>query len=487
VGEYPAKKEDATMVSLATKHNDPEAKLGWGERIGYGIGACGWNMINGIIGTFLTVYFTNVALLDAAIISTLIAISKVFDGFSDLIVGNIVDRTKSRMGKARVWVLRTCIPLGISMILLFWVPGSFPTVLKYVYVFVMYNLVNTVCITFMQVPFYSMISLLTKNSQERGMLSNVQQIFQTLGNIIINTFFVKLLATFSSSAETENTQAGYTGALIVICAVMVLLNFITVLCTKERVNESAKENGAVPADEGAKGDEVKPLAAVKSLLQNKYWVIMFFANLCIFFVIIFYSVGGVYYAIYIFNDMAEIGWMNNAISIAQFAIMFVTPFFMEKCGKRWIFVAGMGCLTLGFLGFGIFGTTKAVMIVCNVLKGCGLGMCGGMAMGIVADTISYGQLKTGINAVGMGNAGTSAAQKLGLGLGTAVFGWVLSAAGFKGEYDLQDIPQPEGVVTAIQFMYNWIPMIMCAIICVVMAVSFNLDRDMEKLRAEKGM
>ena len=83
------------MLSLATKHNDPEAKLGWAERLGYGAGACGWNMINGIIGTFMTVYFTNVALLDAAIISTLIAVSKVFDGVSDLIVGNIVDRTRS--------------------------------------------------------------------------------------------------------------------------------------------------------------------------------------------------------------------------------------------------------------------------------------------------------------------------------------------------------------------------------------------------------
>ena len=95
-------------------------------------------------------------------------------------------------------------------------------------------------------------------------------------------------------------------------------------------------------------------------------------------------------------------------------------------------------------------------------------------------------MKTGINAIGMGNAGVSAAQKLGLGLGTAVFGWVMSGAGFKGEYDLQGIPQPETVVTAIQFMYNWVPMIMCGLITIVMAVTFNLDRDLQKLRAEKG-
>ena len=470
------------MLNLASKTNDPDAKLGWGERIGYGLGATGWNMINGIIGTFLTVYFTNVALLDAAIISTLIAVSKVFDGVSDLIVGNIVDRTESKYGKARVWLLRMCIPFAIAVLLLFWVPSSFPMALKYVYVFIMYNLVNTVCLTFMQVPYYSLISLMSRNGEERGMLGNVQQIFQTLGNIIINAVFVTLLAKFSSSLTTENTQAGYTGAIACVVVVMVILVLATVFSTKERVHEEKKDNKQEHA-----GDEVKPLVAVKALLSNKYWVIMFFAMLVVFFVIIFYSIGGVYYAIYIFNDMGQISWMNNAISVAQFAIMFATPFFMKKFGKRWIYAAGMGVMTLGFVGFGLFGTSKAIMIVCNVLKGCGLGMSGGMAMGIVADTITYGQLKTGVNAVGMGNAGTSAAQKLGLGLGQAVFGWVMSGAGFKGEYDVMGIAQPDTVITAIRFMYNWIPAVMCAVIFVIMVVSFNLDRDLEKLRAEKGI
>jgi GPH family glycoside/pentoside/hexuronide:cation symporter len=214
---------------------------------------------------------------------------------------------------------------------------------------------------------------------------------------------------------------------------------------------------------------------------------MFFAMLCIFFVIIFYSIGGVYYAIYILGDMGQISWMNNAISIAQFAIMFATPFFMKKFGKRPIYTAGMLCLTLGFLGFGFVDFSKPLMIACNVLKGLGLGMSGGMAMGMVADAILYGQLKTGINAVGMGNAGTSAAQKLGLGLGQAIFGWVLSGAGFDASLDAQGIAQPETVITAIKFMYNYIPMIMCAVIFLMMLVFFNLERDLNKLKKEKGI
>ena len=87
----------------------------------------------------------------------------------------------------------------------------------------------------------------------------------------------------------------------------------------------------------------------------------------------------------------------------------------------------------------------------------------------------------------MGNAGTSAAQKLGLGLGQAIFGWVLSGAGFNPALDAQGIAQPETVVTAIKFMYNYIPTIMCAVVFIMMAVFFHLDRDLKKLKAEKGI
>ncbi|HUM82755.1 MAG TPA: MFS transporter [Lachnospiraceae bacterium] len=470
------------MLNFATKHDDPDRTLGWNERIGYATGAFGWNMMNGIIGTFLTVYLTNVALLDAAIISTLIAVSKVFDGISDLIVGRMVDKTSSKMGKARPWILRMCIPLAVTMILLFFVPQNFPSMMKYVYVFIMYNLVNTVCLTAIQVPFYSMISLLTRNSYERGFLGNIQQIFQTIGNILVNTIFTIMLTKFSSSADTYMTQQGFTVTITILCAVMVAACLISFLSTKERVKDT---EGAGEAEE--KREKVSAMTAVKSLLSNKYWVMMFFAMLCIFFVIIFYSIGGVYYAIYIFGDMGQISWMNNAISIAQFAVMFATPFFMKKFGKRPIYALGMLFLTLGFLGFGFAGSSIPLMAAFNALKGIGLGMSGGMAMGLVADAILYGQLKTGVNAVGMGNAGTSAAQKLGLGLGQAIFGWVLSGAGFNAALDQQGIAQPETVITAIKFMYNYIPMIMCALIFLMMAIFFNLDKDLKKLKAEKGI
>ncbi|MGN1024443.1 MAG: MFS transporter [Lachnospiraceae bacterium] len=472
------------MRSLATKTNDPEARLGWPERIGYGINGFGFNAINGIIGSFLTIYMTNVAFLDAGIISTLIAISKVFDGISDLIVGRMVDRTNSRFGKARVWLLRMAIPFAISTVLLFFVPQNWPNLAKYIYVFLMYNVVNTVCLTSIQVPFYAMISLITRNAYERGFLGNVQQIFQTLGNIVVNSLFVLMLTRFSSSAETYFTQQGFTITMIIFGIVMVICAFLTVLFTKERTEQVEEQ----PADKKEK-DKASSLAAAKALFTNKYWVVITIAMFVVFFVIIFYSIGGVYYAQYVFNDMGQISWMNNAISIAQFAVMFATPFVMKKFPKHVVYTFGIALMTLGFLGFGLIAGTGSIplMILFNVLKGCGLGFAGGMALGLVADAILYGQLKSGIDAVGMGNAGVSAAQKLGLGLGQAVFGWVLSGAGFDGALDAQGLSQPQSVVTAIQFVYNWVPFIMCLVILVLLLVFYrNIEKDLAALKAKQA-
>lgn len=472
------------MMSLATKHNDPNAPLGWGERIGYGTGGFAFNMINGIIGSFLTIYFTSAIGLNAGIIATIFAVSKVFDGISDLIVGRMVDRTKSKLGKGRAWLAYMCIPFAVTTMLLFFVPQNIPEMAQYVYVFLMYNIVNAVCLTGMLVPYYSMISLITANPYERGFLGNVQQIFQTLGNVLINSTFITLLGKFTSSTKTLYTQRAFTLTMLVYCSVMVVVSLFCVFSTKERVTNTAQEEEK--KETKGKKENGNVMATVKALLTNKYWMILTLANFVVFFVIIMYAMGNVFYCQYVLYDMGQYGALSNAISIAQFGIMFVTPIFMKKYGKSAIYTVGMAVMAVGFLGFGLVGASASpvLMIIFNVLKGIGVGMAGGMALGMVADTVTYGSLKSGIDTVGMGNAGVSAAQKIGLGLGTAVFGWVLDAAGFDGALDAQGLQQAESVSTAIGFMYNWLPLIMVAIVFIIMLLFYHCERDLEKMQEQ---
>ena len=465
------------MLQLATKHDDPGLKLGWGERIGFGMASCGRAMLSGVLGSFIMIYMMNVALLDAGILSILFAVSKLLDGISDIVVGNIVDHTHSRMGKARVWLLRMCLPMAISLILIFHVPQSLSSTMKYIYVFVVYNLVNSVFLTFMQVPYFSMVSLMTRNGEERGFLGNIQQLFQSIGTILMNAFFIPLLALFSDKVDNPNTQAGFTGAIIVVGIIVVVLTLITVISTKERVRDGDKAD--------TKTDNKKPLAAIKALIRHKYWVMMFFAVFFTFLILIFMSASGTNYALYVLKDYSKFGLLANSISVSQLAIMILTPFLMKKLGKSRVFTIGTGLMTIGFLAFHFCESNLALIVLCNILKGVGLGMASGMSLGLVADSLTYGRLKTGIDAVGMGNAGTSAAQKLGLGLGVAIFGWAIAKAGFDGSLTAQGLSQPEAVISTIRAFYNGIPMILSIILFVAFVTTFRLDRDLKNLRKGK--
>ena len=466
------------MRQLATKHDDPDLKLGWSERIGFGMASCGRAMISGVLGSFIMIYMMNVALLDAGILSVLFAISKLLDGISDIVVGNIVDHTRSRMGKARVWLLRMCLPMVISLVLIFHVPQGISSTMKYIYVFVVYNLVNSVFLTFMQVPYFSMISLMTRNGDERGFLGNIQQLFQSIGTIIINALFIPLLALFSDKVDNPNTQAGFTGAIIVVGVFVLVSALITVIFTKERVR------GADNAK--ARTGDIKPLVAIKTLIGNKYWVMMFFAVFFTFLIMIFTSASGTNYALYVLKDYSKFGLLANSISVSQLAVMILTPFLMKKIGKSLVFTIGTGLMAIGFLVFNFCESSLILIVLCNIVKGVGMGMASGMALGLVADSLTYGKLKTGIDAVGMGNAGTSAAQKLGLGLGVAIFGWAISKAGFDGALTAQGIDQPAAVISTIRAFYNWIPMVLSIILFVTFVMMFRLDRDLNGLRKENG-
>ena len=133
--------------------------LSWWQRLCYGGGQAGGGIMYTLGTTFLLVYYTNVVHVDPAIAATIIAISKVLDGISDLIMGRIVDRTNSRFGKARPWLLRFCVPTMLCMVLAFSVPVGISTALQIIYVFVTYNLLSTVCYTAVTVPYSSATTL----------------------------------------------------------------------------------------------------------------------------------------------------------------------------------------------------------------------------------------------------------------------------------------------------------------------------------------
>ena len=132
---------------------NPNARLTFLERFAYGIGDYAGNLVYSAISAFLLVYYTNVVGASAAAAASIIAISKIFDGISDLVMGYIIDHTHSKWGKARPWIARLCIPLAVCTVLMFTVPASFVGKTQLAYMFLTYNLVSTIFYTGINVPY----------------------------------------------------------------------------------------------------------------------------------------------------------------------------------------------------------------------------------------------------------------------------------------------------------------------------------------------
>ena len=142
-------------------------KISFWERISYGCGDLGCNIIYSAMSSFLLFYYTDYVNVSAVTIGTIMLLSRIFDGVTDLVMGIIVDRTKSRYGKCRPWILRMSIPFALAGILLFSVPPGLGETTKLVYIFITYNLVSSVIYTAINVPYATLNSLITQDQYER--------------------------------------------------------------------------------------------------------------------------------------------------------------------------------------------------------------------------------------------------------------------------------------------------------------------------------
>ena len=458
---------------LNIRYNDGQMKdkIGLGEYTAFGAGGAGIVMLNSILASYIMIYMTNVALLDVAVISVIIAVSKLLDGISDLIIGDIIDNTTSKMGKARVWLLRMCLPFAVSMMLLFWVPPHFPTAVRYIYVFLMYNIANTVIFTFLQISQLSMVSLMSHDRKEQGILGNIVSLARMISGLIGNVFFVRLLLAFTDEPGNQNTQRAYTMTIIIYGAVMVVLTLIMVACTRERVTVSIRKPG-----EERPGLREK-IAGFRLILADKYWLSMMIIRLLGMIAGTLFASCASYYALYVLNDMSLMSWLIAANMAPSITILLITPFLMKKINRRKMFLAGLVVSMIGTAGVGIFGNTTKSVVAFLVVCSLGSGLFNAVMYGLIADIVLYTKQKTGQFVAGTGNAGVSAASKIGQGLANVILGFSLSAAGFNAMLDVQ----PDSVITMIRVLYAWMPFVCFMLSAMLFVFYFDLDKKMEQI------
>lgn len=409
-----------------------------GEKIAYGGGDLASNLILVLTSTFVTFFYTDALGLNAAIIGTIMMLSRVFDGFTDIFMGFVMDQVKSKHGKARCWMLWLAIPIALATVLVFLVP-NIGEVGKYIYVVITYNLVTTFLYTMINIPYGALTSLMTRDQDQRTVINIFRMFMAQVGSLIINAFTLP----FINAVGGSTNQRSWIIVSVIYGAVAAALFLICFAKTKERVQISAQQKESIPLGE-----------SFRLCLKNTYWLII-----VAIWVVTALGMGmgmsvGTYYAKYILGDENLSGFLSAIALIPVLVCMpFVAPL-SKKYGKRnvalvgsFVSIAGQAAMLLNPHSFGW-------LVVCNVVKGVGQASLTGTLFAMVADTIEYGQWKTGKRVEGMLYSSTTFGAKIGAGVGMAIAMAILGAAGYEGTAAVQTA----AALTSIENLYLLAPL-----------------------------
>lgn len=439
---------------------DGTSKLKLSEKISYACGDAASNVVWAALGAFAMMYYTDVAHMDAAIIGTIMLFSRFFDGASDLLMGMIVDRTKSKYGKARPWLLRIAIPFAIATVLMFAVPDSGQKV-KAIYIFITYNLVMTMY-TMINLPYGSLSTLMTADPYERSVLNIFRQIFAQITSLIITAATLPLVNQFGGGSRAWTLVYG------IFAAVAAVLFLICFAGTKEKVGIEA-----------AKRDNVPIKTALLALVKNKCWVISMLlgTGTCLFYMAI--STINSYYCVQVLHDESLVGKVNAAYIAPMIVFFFLMAPIVKKIGKKNTNLMGWAIILFSYvpLFFGMENTT--LVIGTSVVRGIGYACVMGVQFAIIGDSVEYGEWKTGVRSEGLVFSAQSFGCKVGMGLGNALIGGMLSW----GQYDGELAVQPDSAISVIKVLYIGMPVIV-AILQLLLMIPYTVEKEYDIMNKE---
>ena len=435
-----------------------DGKIKWSTRFAYGCGDTACNVVFGMISTLLTLFYTDYVGINAATIGLIMLISRMFDGVSDAIMGILVERTKSKWGKSRPWILWMSVPFAISAVLLFAVPHS-TAMVQAIYIFVTYNLINTVCYTAINLPYSSLSAMMTRISSERDMLSVVRMGLSPFGRILAVTCTMPVVKLFG------NNQSAWIKTMTIWASIAFILLLICFWKCEEKVVIEAK----------SKQEKIPLKQSLRALVTNQYFwavVILWTMQNGI------YCVTGTilpYYCKYIFHNDT---WMYSTLYLTETLIIvvatFLSPMLLKKYGKRNMSLAGACLALVGQLIFCLNPTNFGFMVFSCVIRGLGLAPLNSIVFGFLGDVVEFGQWKTHIRQESLIFAGSSVGMKVGAGLTSAIITGLLALSGYVSS-TAGTISQPDSAIRMIINVYRFAPLVVWVSVIITLSL-YKLDK-----------
>ena len=411
-------------------------KIRLSEKIGYGLGDMSSSMFWKLFGAYLMIFYTDVFGISAAVVGMMFAVTRVWDSFFDPVVGAVADRTSSRWGRFRPYLLFLAVPFGVIGILTFLTP-PFGQTGKIVYAFITYALMMMVY-SAINVPYASLLGVMSPDPTDRNTLATYRMTFAYLGSFLALLLFMPLVNAFGGGNSggpmlgwLTAPQAGWLMAVGVIAVVCVLLFLGCFALTKERVRPVRQGKTSLKTD-------------LRDLLHNRPWWILLGAGVAS---LVFNSIrdgATVYYFKYYVDETAvgSISFLGLPfvlsglyLAVGQAAnilgVILAAPV-SNRIGKRRTFMAAMAVASVLSIAFFWLGKDQLVPIF--ILQAL-ISVCAGsifpLLWSMYADCADYSELQTGNRATGLIFSSSSMSQKFGWAFGTAITGWMLAQFGFQ--------------------------------------------------------
>ena len=449
--------------------------LKWYNKIGYGSGDIAGNVVYAFLTFFVMIYLTDTVGLNPGIVGTLMAVAKIFDGFSDIIFGSLIDKTHTKMGKARPWMLWAYLGCGLCLFAVFAIPTSWGLVAKYAFFFIFYVMLNAGFYTANNIAYSALTALVTKNENERVQLGSFRFVFAFTTSTIIQA------VTFGLVEHFGNTATAWRIVALIYVIIGIITNTISALSLKELPEEETE----TAKDSTTPKDKYTLREAAKLLIKNKYYLLILGVYLLTQLYSAFTGVG-TYYMTYVLGDANLMGKFATALNVPMIIGLLLVPIVVAKLG---------GMYKINYTGYALATVARILVIVAAYMGSipmmlvftaiASLGMCPlqGDLNAVIASASDYTHLTTGKRIDGTMYSCTSLGVKIGGGLGTAISGWLLAAAGF---IEGGVATQPESVLTMLNVMYLWLPAIFCGLVTFLLT-KLNVEKANEKLRKAKDI